>query len=115
MPLTLNRTYPTISQIEMSNDLDMYQIKTNDNQYFYMDSTEEGDYCIVEKVWGGTDDTQEYSHSLAELREQFVKYLIPDDLMITGYGKFSGRKYWQLPTPIKNQVIRALSKCGGKG
>jgi len=75
MSLILNTLYPSVSQIEMANNLDIYQIKTNDSQSFYMDVKEEGDYCIVEKVRGGTDDTQEYSHSLAELREEFVKHL----------------------------------------
>ena len=42
--------------------------------------------------------------------EEAATYIISDDLIIKGYGTHSGRKFWQLPESIQDEVIKMANK-----
>lgn len=43
-----------------------------------------------------------------DARDDMLSLAINDDTPVTGYGSQSGRKYWQLPIRIQNQVKRLM-------
>lgn len=38
-------------------------------------------------------------------RQYMIEYAVDEDLVITGYGKHSGRKFWQLPEELQSKII----------
>lgn len=68
-----------------------FELVKQDGQYLILNSN--GDIeCVFDNKSNAIDD--------------LMLYVINDDTAVTGYGTHSGRKYWQLPIRLQNQVKR---------
>ena len=51
--------------------------------------------------------SEDYRYRVALTKKQCLEW--SKDVRVTGYGKHSGKKLWQLPTRLKNQVSKMLT------
>ena len=95
----------TVTAIEMANDNQIYRVSLGKELSIIED---EGDFIITNT---GDADGELCRHDLDQCQSRLVEFAIDDDFIVSGYGIHSGRKFWQLPDEIKQEVIAAA--CGG--
>lgn len=89
-----------IIRIEMATDTDVYEL-TFGNILKVEKLTGYGGWVVLS---GG--DEIDWVDSKPKSIKSFKKYIVDDDLIISGYGIQSGRKYWQLPGVIKSKIMK---------
>jgi len=92
-----------ITGIAMASTNDIYKIVTGNN--IIIQHENDGTYSI----YIDSEILEDNISLMAEARAQAINWAIDDDLVITGYGRSSGRKFWQLPAKLQDQ-IRAYAR-----
>jgi len=91
----------------MANDNDLYDVSLSNTIEIkpatQADFNQEGFNIFINNEEADCADT--YSDAI----EEALKYLVDDDLTVSGYGTHSGRKFWQLPESIQEEVVKLAS------
>lgn len=87
----------TVTRIEMANDNDIYDVKFG----ALLEIKPDGEGFTI------YEDGEEinYYHTKQQAEEAITESVVDSQLIVTGYGKHSGRKFWQLPTKIQESVL----------
>jgi len=88
-----------VKKIEMADDANLYDVKFDGTVSIIKD----GIYYIVEDNNG---DELSRSTTLITAENDILDCAVDPMLVITGYGIYSGRKFWQLPDDIQHQVYK---------
>jgi len=83
---------------------DNHNVDTVLTDSFFQLIKEDGQYLLLD----GNGDTLESFNCKRDGVDDLMLYVINDDTPVTGYSTHSGRKYWQLPIQLQNQVKRAI-------
>ena len=68
----------------------------------------DGFYNDLKNKYGGNDLRQVCSdHGIALTKKECLK--LSDSILIEGYGTHSGRRLWQLPARLKNQISKSIT------
>ena len=89
-----------IKSIEMASSEDIYEVRFTGEKLTVSPDSDGGGYDVLldgEEVF--------WAPSEAEAVETLVKYAVDDHLIISGYGTYSGRKFWQLPDKIQRTIV----------
>lgn len=92
-----------ITGINMASSNAIYQIITGSNVTFQHENDGTYSICI------GSEIVEDNISLMAEAQAQAIIWAIDEDLIITGYGCHSGRKFHQLPAQLQSQ-IRAYAR-----
>jgi hypothetical protein len=94
-----------IIAIEMASDKDIYEVRLGAELSFKKDK--DGDYSIFEG-----NEEMDCGLNLNEAHDWVNDEDVIADpmLVVSGYGKHSGRKFWQLPNAIKRECLRMARK-----
>ena len=93
-----------ITRIEMANNEDIYNVGTGETLAIV--DSKDGYFEVFENNECILDNAISFQEALNCAKE----YVVNDGMIIvTGYGKHSGRKFWQLPKSLQKQVL----KCAG--
>ena len=96
-----------VTYIEMANDTDIFSVDLGRKIRFKKASDGEGfDLYYESKL------IEEICHAFTrqEARRDVTRYLVDGDLIISGYGKHSGCKFWQLPKRLQGQIRNLARK-----
>lgn len=92
--------------IEMADDEKIYEIDYSRLKgIIRIHRNGEGFYVTDE-----AGDVISAKHTLKDAKELAYSVAIDDNLIISGHGKHSGRKFWQLPESLKVRIIRMARK-----
>lgn len=93
-----------ITNIEMANSKELYCIIFGDTIEIKQESNGKGfDIRIAGEEY-------DFAESKREANALAKDYIIDEDLIISGYGMHSGRKFWQLPQKLQNEVMAIACK-----
>jgi len=96
--ITDAETFFEVKRIEMANDDSLYDVTKGDP--------------ITVKYSGGDADIFVSGEEVAtvkpsEVKDALIAWMTDDgDLTVSGYGKHSGRKFWQLPDALQTEVLK---------
>ena len=87
-----------IKRVEMANDDSLYEIT-------------KGDPITVQYSGGNADifvsGEEVETVKPSEVKDALISWMTDDgDLAVSGYGKHSGRKFWQLPDALQTEVLK---------
>ncbi len=109
----MNIKYRTIEAIVMADDnnvecVEFGEVYTVDNARTAEDKRCIGAYVAYDKKGEGVFGAE----SLDELKEEAHEQCIDDHLVVSGYGRKSGRKFWQLPIKLQNEIKKMIISKG---
>lgn len=93
-----------LKNIEMANDNEIFEMTFDGKIEVKQSELDDGYDVLIDGEEIEWFDNQE--DAIAEAED----YTIDDMLIVSGYGTHSGRKFWQLPVSVKNQVRAACLK-----
>lgn len=94
-----------VASIEMANDKDIYHVRFHGDIEVSPAGGAQGGFDIA--IAGEAIDWAEFKEQAAQEAEG---YIVDEDLVVSGFGKHSGRKFWQLPQKLQREVIRAAKR-----
>lgn len=93
----------TITRIEMADDSNAYAVGFGKE----LSIKQDGDgFSIFEG-----DEELNYYHTEQQASKAIRESIVDDSLIIKGFGKHSGRKFWQLPEDLKNEILRMAQQA----
>lgn len=93
-----------IKSIEMANDGDVYDVRMGG--VLTVAVSDDGDGCDIIEDGRAVDWAQTSSQAEAIVMARSID----DDLIVSGHGVNSGRKFWQLPEMIKREVVAMATR-----
>ena len=89
-----------IMSIEMANDNDIHQVSLGDEITIL--KSEDGYFEVHD-----SDIACDNARSYHEAKRWAKEYAVNDGyIIVSGYGKRSGRKFWQLPERMQNKILK---------
>ena len=88
--------------IEMANDNDLYEVSTGGTLTLRKNTEED-----FEILLDGEVIDEAYNQKDAETC--LLSHAIDNDLIIQGYGRYSGRKFWQLPDALQKEILQRIN------
>lgn len=86
-------------RVEMATNEAIYSMSFGDT--YHIEQQVDGWFAFINQ---NNEIINEYP-SKEEAEESMIKWAIDSQLIITGYGKNSGRKFWQLPELLQQEII----------
>jgi hypothetical protein len=96
LPPLPEKTMKKVTRIEMADDNNIYDLSFGKE----LTIKPEGEGF---STFEGNEENN-YYHTKEQAEQANAESIIDDDLIITGYGKHSGRKFWQLPESMKAKI-----------
>lgn len=88
-----------VTRIEMANDNELYEVSTRGQ--LTVNKLADDDFEIL--LNGEVIDE---ACSQQEADDTILEYVVDEYMVVSGYGKHSGCKFWQLPESIQNEVMK---------
>lgn len=88
-----------VKSIEMASSEELYQVQFLDTELTIKPDGEGFSILLG-------DEEQNWYQTKAQAVADLKSYAIDDDLVVRGFGVHSGRKFWQLPEELKEQILK---------
>jgi len=93
-----------VVSVEMASDEEVYSVTLSDVVESYTIAEERAESGVVFYELLAAGYIEGYFSTRRAAMEKIAKHAVDDDLVIGGYGKHGGRKFWRLPERLKKQI-----------